>query len=288
MLSTVIPVAGLGTRSLPASKVIPKEMLPVFDRPIIQYIVEESIQSGASNIIFVTSKGKTAIEDHFDISFELEHLLERTKKTDLYKGIHALSREISIQSVRQKEQLGLGHAVLMAKNLIHTGPFGVLLGDDMIDSNPAGLKQLTNTYDLVKKNQAADIGVVMLSEVPDSEVSKYGICEIKSGTDFQITRCVEKPQPHETKSRFAILGRYLLPLDTFEILESQSRGALGEIQLTDALNALAKQGRLFGCVLKGQRFDAGDRLGFLKANIHYYLKSPMAQDVKNFLKEILK
>jgi UTP--glucose-1-phosphate uridylyltransferase len=287
VLSAVIPVAGLGTRSLPASKVVPKEMLPVFDRPIVQYIVEEAVVSGANDVLFVTSKGKNSIEDHFDSAPELERVLDRLGKTDLLHSLLALARQIEIRTVRQKEQLGLGHAVLMAKNAIANGPFAVMLGDDMIEGSPPGLRQLINFHrDLPGSSDR--IGVVMLTEVTEQEVSKYGICEVDSISSMKITRCVEKPKSSEIKSRLAILGRYFLPLDIFSILEEQPRGALGEVQLTDALNTLAKDGRLYGCILKGQRFDAGDRLGFLKANVHHYLRSPLASEVRSFLQEILK
>ncbi|MBN8555738.1 MAG: UTP--glucose-1-phosphate uridylyltransferase [Deltaproteobacteria bacterium] len=285
-LSAVIPVAGLGTRSLPASKSVPKEMLPVFDRPIIQYIVEEAVTSGAKNIVLVTSRGKSIIEDHFDIAPDLEATLKRANKNDLYKLVHDLSRMTAVQTVRQKEALGLGHAVWMAKNLIQTSPFGVMLGDDLVEAKVPGLQQLLEKSKSLKKD-VSEIGVVMLTEVPDSEVSKYGICELDPKEPGRILRCIEKPKPSDTKSRSAILGRYLLPRDIFEILEKQKPGNLGEIQLTDALNVLAEQGRLYGCYLQGLRFDAGDRLGFLRANLHYYLKSPLKSDVQNLLKEFM-
>jgi UTP--glucose-1-phosphate uridylyltransferase len=284
--SAVIPVAGLGTRSLPASKAVPKEMLPVFDRPIIQYIVEEAVASEASNIILVTSRGKSSIEDHFDISPELESILQRGNKKDLYKIVFDLSRKISVQTVRQKEALGLGHAVWTAKSLVNTSPFGVMLGDDMVEAQVPGLKQLMAKAQTIGKN-LAEIGVIMLTEVSDQDVSKYGICEMDPKDSSRILRCIEKPKPSETSSRSAILGRYLLPRDIFQILENQKPGSLGEIQLTDALNVLAQQGRLYGCHLNGLRFDAGDRLGLLRANLHYYLKSSMSSDVKKLLKEMI-
>lgn len=283
MIPAVIPVAGWGTRSLPASKSIPKEMLPVFDRPIVQYVVEEAADSGAKNIVLVTSKGKSAIEDHFDISSELEALLARTGKKELLKVVTEVSRKVGVQTVRQKEQRGLGHAVWMAKDLISTPVFGVLLGDDMIEGNPPGLAQLIAA---VKKKDSLKgrFGAVLLMEVAESEVSKYGICEMSAKDKQLVSRCIEKPEPSATKSRLAIIGRYLLPRDTFQILENQKPGSIGEIQLTDALNQLAKQGRLLGVILKGRRFDAGDRLGFLEANLHYYLKSPLKAEVKKLLK----
>ena len=285
MISSVIPVAGLGTRSLPASKAIPKEMLPVFDRPIIQYIIEEAVSSGAGDIIFVTSKGKKAIENHFSIDSDLEKTLLESGKKKLYDEVHRISRLIDYKTVPQEEARGLGHAVLMAKDLVPSSPFGVLLGDDMMVSDPPGLKQLIDFYhahDLSKN----DAGVIMLMEVPESDVSKYGICEMDPNDKNRVVRCVEKPKPVETSSRFAIMGRYLLPKYIFELLESQKTGALGEIQLTDALNSLAEEGRLYGCVLKGARFDAGDRLGYLRANIHYYMKAGYSDEVRKMFGEI--
>ncbi len=284
MIPAVIPVAGYGTRALPASKSIPKEMMPLYDRPIIQYVVEEATRAGAKNIIFVTSKGKSAIEDHFDISPDLEILLQKSQKKDLYESITALSRMIDIQSVRQKEIKGLGHAVWMAKDLVSSS-FGVLLGDDIIVGKEPGLSQLVNIHSSLKKRD--DAGVVLLMEVPESEISKYGICEWESSETQKIRQCLEKPKPSQTSSRLAIIGRYLLPRTIFEILENLKPGAIGEIQLTDALNELAKKGNLYGVVLKGQRFDAGDRLGFLKANLHYYLQSPYQNEVRRMMEEML-
>ncbi len=284
MIDSVIPVAGLGTRSLPASKVIPKEMLPVYNRPIIQHIVEEAIEAGAGNITLVTSRGKSAIEDHFDLNLEVERALESGGKVELLEDFRRVSRLIDVKTIRQKQPLGLGHAVLTAKSLVTSSPFAVLLGDDLIDARPAGLAQLIEKHKLLSVTYGNEIGVVMLSEVGDGDVSKYGICEVE-GDDFKVSACKEKPRPSETKSRLAIIGRYLLPRDVFQILEGQDKGKSGEIQLTDALNVLAQKGRLFGCVLQGQRFDAGDRLGFLKANIHFYLKSPLAEEVRTIIRE---
>lgn len=262
-------------------------MLPVFDRPIIQYIAEEAVRAKASKIILVTSKGKSLVEDHFDLAPELEGLLKKTGKTELLKEVQFVSQLMDIHTVRQKEQLGLGHAVLMAQSLVVTEHFGVMLGDDLVDSAVPGIGQLYET--LSSLSPAPKPGVVMLCEVPASEVSKYGICEIdsafKAGT-MKISRCIEKPALGTTNSRYAILGRYMLPRDVFDILSQTSRGAQGELQLTDALNVLAQQGRLYGCVLDGRRFDAGDRLGYLHANLHYYLKSKLGSEVKLLLKEI--
>ncbi len=285
--TAVFPVAGLGTRFLPATKAMPKEMLTVVDRPLIQYAVDEAREAGIEHFVFVTGRGKAVIEDYFDIQFELEQTLKARNKNAELSLLDSLQPTAGQTSfTRQQEPLGLGHAVWMAKDIVREGPFGVMLGDDMIDAKPAGLKQLVAIYESVKK-KVPNAGVVMLSEVPDSEVSKYGICEVESRKSMRVTSCVEKPKPTETKSRLAIMGRYLLPLDIFKILEKQRRGSLGEIQLTDGLNQLALEGRLFGCILKGQRFDAGDRLGFLKANIHYYLKSSLKNEVRKLLEEVL-
>lgn len=286
MFPVVIPAAGYGTRSLPASKAIPKEMLTVFDRPIIQYIVEEAVQSAARSVVLITSRGKSAIEDHFDRNLELEATLEKSKKTDLLATVRKLSEMVEIKSLRQHEMKGLGHAVLTAKPGISSPHFGVMLGDDLVEAKTPGMQQLFNKWKELS-NSGFNGGVVLLMKVPDSDVSKYGICET-DGDSLKILRCIEKPKPTETKSRLAIIGRYLLPSDIFAKLESLGSGALGEIQLTDALNLLAKEGRLYGHLLDGQRFDAGDRLGFLEATLFYAMKSNLKSDIQNLLKEKLK
>jgi len=283
MFPAVIPVAGVGTRSLPASKVIPKEMLPVYDRPIIQHIVEEAVQAGCSQVIFVSSKGKTAIEDHFDRQPELEEFLQKKNKPELLEIVQGVSRLVQVCSVRQKEALGLGHAVGMAEKMISNSHFFVLLGDEMTVASPSAMEQMLHVWNELGAGKDKS-GVVMLMEVPESEVSKYGICEIREG---RIERCIEKPKSTETKSRWAITGRYLLPTDCFQEIQNSPRGKSGEIQLTDALEALAKQGRLYPCFFKGKRFDAGDRLGFMKANLHYYLESPLGQELRAYIEEVL-
>lgn len=259
-------------------------MLTIFDKPTIQYVVEEVVRSGLDQVIFVTSRGKSAIEDHFDVSAELETVLERSKKLDLLEMIRGLSKMVSVQSVRQKEMLGLGHAVLMAKHLVSSSHFGCALGDDLIEAPVAGLKQLMN-FAQAKGLVEQSAGVVLLMSVPQSEVGKYGICELDPQTGM-ISRCIEKPKAGETSSRLAIVGRYLLPRSIFELLEQQNRGALGEIQLTDGLNALAQKGKLFGHVLEGRRFDAGDRLGFLEATLYYALQSPLKEGLRKLMKEM--
>jgi UTP--glucose-1-phosphate uridylyltransferase len=283
MFPVVLPVAGYGTRSLPASKSIPKEMLPVFDRPAVQWIVEEAVASQAGPVIFVTSRGKSAIEDHFDYAPDLEAQLEKGRKESLLQETRRTSQMISVHSVRQKEMRGLGHAVLMAKELVSASHFAVMLGDDLVDAETPGLKQLLDARSKIPANA----GVVMVMKVGDDETRKYGICDSvsdKAGFPFAITQCREKPAPTETNSRWAIVGRYLLPRDIFDLLESQPTGALGEIQLTDALNALAKQGRLYAQPLEGERFDVGDRVGYLEAQVHYGLKSADREKIKATLK----
>ncbi|PIR23332.1 MAG: UTP--glucose-1-phosphate uridylyltransferase [Deltaproteobacteria bacterium CG11_big_fil_rev_8_21_14_0_20_45_16] len=287
MFPAVIPVAGWGTRSLPASKSIPKEMLCVCNKPVIQYVVEEAAQAGVKRIIFVNSKGKSSIEDHFDRHPELESFLKKKSKPDLLKEIQALSTLIEVHSVRQKEALGLGHAVGVAASMISESHFFVLLGDEITDASPSGIQQLLNTRKVLGA-EAESAGVVMVTKVSDAEVSKYGICELQAGEKSKVSRCIEKPKASDTSSRWAITGRYLLPRDVFERIVKLGKGSIGEIQLTDALDALAKEGRLYICEFVGKRLDAGDALGFLEANIYFYLKSDLKDKVKNLLKEYSK
>lgn len=278
----VIPVAGLGTRSLPASKAVPKEMLPVCNKPIIQYIVEEAHASGSREVIFVSSKGKTALEDHFDIDPSIEATLQSRGRTELLEIVQRVSRLVSVQSVRQKEALGLGHAVLQARSMISSSHFFVMLGDEMMEASPTALEQLLQK----KKNLPDDAAVIAVMKVKDEEVSRYGICEL-ANSEAKVSRCIEKPKASDTSSRWAITGRYLLPRDVFKKLESVKPGAGGEIQLTDALQALAAEGRLYVHECQGLRFDAGDKLGFLRANLFYYLRSPEAAEVRSLLREFL-
>jgi UTP--glucose-1-phosphate uridylyltransferase len=284
MFPAVIPVAGVGTRSLPASKVVPKELLPVFDRPIIQHIVEEVVASKCSQVIFVSSKGKSLIEDHFDRQPDLEAFLEKKGKKDVLQIVQNLSQLVKVSSVRQKEALGLGHAIGMAEGMISSSHFFVLLGDEMTIASPTACQQMLQVWK-EETNSNPNAGIVILMKVPDADVSKYGICEVKGE---KINRCVEKPKPSETSSRWAITGRYLLPLSTFEKIRATRPSQNGEIQLTDALHALAEEGNLFPCFFEGERFDAGDRLGFLKANLHFYLNSSYRDELIPYLKEILK
>lgn len=284
MFPAVFPVAGLGTRSLPASKVIPKEMLPLYDRPIIQHIVEEAVASGVKDVIFVNSRGKSSIEDHFDIQPELETLLQEKGKDQLLRKVYQLSRLVNVQSVRQKEALGLGHAVLMAKSMVSASHFFVLLGDEVTIAEPPACKQLLDRYEEIQSSSPG-AGVVMVMKVPEDQVSRYGICELETNSGFKVKRCVEKPQASETDSRWAITGRYFLPREIFKMIEEQPKGALGEIQLTDALNQLAQQGNLFVCEQQGLRFDTGDRLGYLDSILHFYVKNEESSQVRALLKK---
>lgn len=270
----VIPVAGWGTRSLPASKNIPKEMLPVFNKPVIQYVVEEAIRAGIQDVVFVTSKEKRVIEDHFDYTPQLEETLERAGKMDLHKEVRAVGEMINVISVRQKKQLGLGHAVLCAKEVVCNQPFGVILGDDMIIGQDAGIIQL------IEAAQKYNMPAVGVMEVPNDKVSRYGIVsgqEIAPGI-LRIDKMVEKPKPEEAPSNLAIVGRYVLTPDIFWHIENGERGHGGEIQLTDALQKLASDGGMLAVKIKGLRFDAGDWAEYLTANIYFALQDDTLRD----------
>jgi UTP--glucose-1-phosphate uridylyltransferase len=269
----VFPAAGLGTRFLPATKAQPKEMLPIVDKPIIQYGVEEAIHSGIQDIIIVTGRGKTAIEDHFDVSFELEYLLESRKRTDLLKIVRGISDMISVSYVRQKEALGLGHAVLRAKELVGDEPFSVVLADDVIESQTPCLKQLLDVYEFF------EAPVLAVMEVPPETISSYGAIEAEpvehNGSNdrvYRIRNLVEKPKPEEAPSNLAIIGRYVLTPKIFQSLEEIAPGSGGEIQLTDALRHMLRSRPIYACRFEGARYDAGDKLGFLKATVEYALR----------------
>ena len=266
----VIPAAGLGTRFLPATKAVPKEMLPIVDVPTIQLIVDEAVRAGAQQVVVVNGRGKTAIEDHFDRSYELEDTLQRKGKKELFEQVRRISDMVRLVSVRQKEPLGLGHAVLAARPAVGDEWFGVLLGDDLIDSDEPGIGQLARVS--MQTGKAA----VALMPVPDDQVHMYGVGAGPALADgnIQVEKIVEKPPRGTAPSNLAVIGRYLLPPDIFGILEQVKPGAGGEIQLTDALAVLAREGRLIGVRFKGERHDAGDRLGYLQANIAYALKRP--------------
>ncbi|QOY85453.1 UTP--glucose-1-phosphate uridylyltransferase GalU [Paludibaculum fermentans] len=269
----VYPAAGLGTRFLPATKAMPKEMLPLVDKPLIQYGIEEAIHSGIHNIVIVTGRGKTAIEDHFDVSFELEHLLEMRKKTDVLAAIRGISDMIDVAYVRQKEALGLGHAVHRAKELVGPEPFAVVLSDDVIDAPTPCLQQLLNVYGFF------GCSVLALMEVPKDQISAYGVVQAEpvshngeNGRLFRIHNLVEKPKAEDAPSNLAIIGRYILTPEIFQSIEAIEPGRGGEIQLTDALKHLLASRPVYGYKFEGQRFDAGDKLGFLKATVEFALK----------------
>ncbi len=282
----VFPAAGLGTRFLPATKAQPKAMLPLVDKPLIQYGVEEAIQSGVSNIIIVTGRGKSAIEDHFDVSFELEHLLESRGKQELLAVVRGISEMINIAYVRQKEALGLGHAVLRARELVGDEPFAVVLSDDVIHAGVPCLRQLLEVY----QEHAAP--VLALMEVPDESVSAYGVVEAEPvafngghGRLYRIHSLVEKPRLGEAPSNLAIIGRYVLTPAIFDAIESTAPGSGGEIQLTDGLRNLLRTSPIYGYRFEGKRYDAGDKLGFLQATVEFALQRP---DLGGRFREYLK
>lgn len=268
----VFPAAGLGTRFLPATKAQPKEMLPLVDKPIIQYGVEEALASGCDQIIIVTGRGKSAIEDHFDVSYELETMLEERGKTDLLAIVRHISDMIHVAYVRQKEANGLGHAVFVARELVGNEPFAVLLADDVIDAEVPCLKQM---IEVAEETQSS---VIAIMEVEGKAISSYGAIDAKpvsgkwSGRLFDIQSLVEKPRFEEAPSNLAVIGRYVLTPRIFEMLADTPLGAGGELQLTDGMRQLLKHEKIYGYKFKGQRYDAGDKLGFLKATVEFALK----------------
>ncbi|TAK02734.1 MAG: UTP--glucose-1-phosphate uridylyltransferase GalU [Candidatus Manganitrophaceae bacterium] len=279
----VIPAAGLGTRFLPATKASPKEMLPLVDKPLIQYVVEEAVAAGIREIIIITGRGKRAIEDHFDISFELEETLRQNGKLELTESLRKISDMADFCYIRQRQALGLGHAILSAKNLIGDEAFAVLLGDDIIDHPTSALQQMIEVY---QKNPAPVIGI---QRVPKSEVRQYGIIDAEATVDglYKINDLVEKPAPKEAPSNLAVIGRYILTPEIFELLEKTKPGKNNEIQLTDALKELARLRNMYGYVIQGKRFDAGDKLGFLKATVEMGLKNPeLGKEFRKYLKDL--
>ena len=283
----VFPAAGLGTRFLPATKAQPKEMLPIVDKPIIQYGVEEAMGAGCDQIIIVTGRGKTSIEDHFDVSYELEKMLEERGKKDLLKIVRDISDMMQVFYVRQKEALGLGHAVLTAKELVGDEPFATLLADDVIDAKVPCLKQMINVF---HEKQAS---ILAIQKVEGPAISAYGVIKAKEvpGSDgklFEISDLVEKPKFQDAPSDLAVIGRYVLTPTVFETLTGLQAGAGGELQLTDGLRALLKKEKIYGFVFDGKRHDAGDKLGFLKATVEFALKRPdLGEPFRKYLKEIL-
>jgi UTP--glucose-1-phosphate uridylyltransferase len=268
----VFPAAGLGTRFLPATKAQPKEMLPLVDKPIIQYGVEEALAAGCDQIIIITGRGKTAIEDHFDHSYELEKLLEEKKKTDLLKIVRQISDMIHVAYVRQKEALGLGHAVLMARELVGNEPFAVLLADDVVDGEVPCLKQMIDVFD------ETQCSVIATQIIEGKAISAYGVLDVKpadgrfGGRLYEIVNMVEKPKPEDAPSNLAIIGRYVLTPAVFEILSETQAGTGGELQLTDGMRQLLKKERIYAYVFEGRRHDTGDKLGFLKATVDFALQ----------------
>jgi UTP--glucose-1-phosphate uridylyltransferase len=270
----VLPVAGLGTRFLPFTKAVPKEMLPLVDVPSIQLIVEECVAAGIEEIVFVTARGKSAMEDHFDRAPELEALLERRGKQADLALVRKPTEMARIASVRQGEARGLGHAVLCARDLIGDEPFAVLLGDDLVDGKVPAIRQLADVY------ERSGQGVVALLEVPAGQEHLYGVVDgTRTGPrEFALKQLVEKPAPGTAPSRMAIIGRYVLPPEIFGILDKTQPGRGGEIQLTDALATLCGQKGLIGLEVEGQRFDVGDRAGYVLAMVHYALRRPEIRD----------
>jgi UTP--glucose-1-phosphate uridylyltransferase len=269
----VLPAAGWGTRFLPATKAQPKEMLPLVDRPVIQYAVEEAVAAGIEQIIIVTSSQKRAIEDHFDLSYELEHLLEEKGDIEMLRQIRHISDLAQVAYVRQKEQLGLGHAVLVAKELVGHEPFAVLLSDDVVVGDRPCIGQLIHAY------QQTHASVVAVMEVPHEETSRYGVIAAEPTDDpldhgrlHRVTRLVEKPDPAEAPSDLAIIGRYVLTPKIFDKLEQTQKGAGGEIQLTDAIEALMQEQHVYAYEFEGTRYDAGTTMGWLKASVELALQ----------------
>lgn len=279
----VFPAAGLGTRFLPATKASPKEMLPLVDKPLIQYVVEEAVASGIESVIIVTGRAKAPMEDHFDISFELEKLLEERGKLDLMREMRAISEMARVSYVRQGEALGLGHAVLQARDLVGDEPFAVMLSDDIIDAKIPGLKQLLDVYE---KYDAPVLGTM---QVAGEAISRFGAIDVDEVEDgvYKIKDMVEKPKFSEAPSDLAIIGRYVLTPDIFDEIEKTTPGAIGEIQITDAMRSLLKKRPFYAVRFKGTRHDAGDKLGFLIATVEFALKRPeLAGEFREYLKSL--
>ncbi len=281
----IFPVAGLGTRFLPATKAMPKEMLPVVDKPLIQYAVEEALASGIEHLIFVTGGGKSALENHFDRSFQLEETLRQREKFELLKEIESLvPKSGTIIYTRQSEPLGLGHAIWCARDIVGDEPFAVLLADDLIKSDIPVLYQMIQEFDRIRASTVAAI------EVPQEETSRYGILDADTPCDetFRIRGMIEKPPSDKAPSNLAVIGRYILTPRIFEILGGQATGAGGEIQLTDAMSQLLTEQPIFGYRFSGTRFDCGDKAGFQMANLAFALEHPEIKDtLLPYLKELL-
>lgn len=280
----IIPAAGLGTRFLPATKAMPKEMLPIVDKPTIQYIVEEAVESGIEDIIIVTGKGKRAIEDHFDNSFELEQNLLEKGKLELLNEVQKSSKMVDIHYIRQKEAKGLGHAIWCARKFIGNEPFAVLLGDDIVTADKPCLKQMIEQYERFK---ASVIGV---QRVPEKEVSRYGIIEAKEIHErfYSVSNLIEKPKMEQAPSNLAIMGRYILSPKILDILDRQEPGAGGEIQLTDAIAKLNQEEAVYAYDFEGVRYDVGEKLGFIQTNIEFALRhNELRQDLLEYLERVV-
>jgi len=279
----VIPVAGLGTRFLPATKTVPKELLPIVDIPAIQYVVQEAVESGITEVIFVTGRGKDGIEDHFDEAPELELVLEERGQREMVETLRRISKMTEVVSVRQKRPLGLGHAILCARDLVGEEPFAVLLSDDLIDAAVPCLQQLLKVF------AEKDDSVIALRSVPEQEVQRYGIV---NGTElsqrlYEVKEMVEKPRPSEAPSRLAIIGRYILRPEIFSILEKIAPGRGGEIQLTDGISQLARQKKVYGYEFEGNHYDIGDKMGFVRATVAYALKrEELKEQVRSYLRSL--
>ena len=284
----VFPAAGWGTRFLPATKAQPKEMLPLVDKPVIQYAVEEAVAAGIEQVIIVTSSQKRAIEDHFDVSYELEHLLEEKGDIEMLRQIRHITDLAQVAYVRQKEQLGLGHAVLMAKELIGHEPFAVILSDDVVIGERPCIGQLVHAYNETHSS------VVAVMEVPNADTERYGVIAgepveggLNHGRLHKVTRLVEKPAPADAPSNLAIIGRYVLTPKIFDKLESTPRGAGGEIQLTDAIEALMEEQAVYGYEFEGTRYDCGTTMGWLKASVELALERPeLNPEFRTYIREL--
>ena len=279
----VFPAAGLGTRFLPATKASPKEMLPLVDKPLIQYVVEEAVASGIESVIIVTGRGKSAIEDHFDVSFELEALLRERGKEDDLRLVRRIADMARFSYVRQREALGLGHAILQARDLVGDEPFAVMLSDDIIDSKTPALRQLLDVY------EQYDAPVLATMEVEGEVISRFGALDVEEVTDgvYRIKDMVEKPPLAQAPSNLAIIGRYVLTPDIFDEIASTRPGAMGEIQITDAMRALLQKRDFYAVRFEGTRYDAGDKLGFLVATVEFALKhADLAPEFRQYLESL--
>jgi len=286
IVKAVFPAAGLGTRFLPATKAQPKEMLPLVDKPLIQYVIEEAVGAGIRNITIVTGRGKNAIEDHFDVSYELERVLEERGKADQLNEIRQISNMINVNYVRQKEALGLGHAIWVARDAIGNEPFAVLLGDDIIYSHVPCMRQM---IDVFEKLQAS---IIATCEVPREEIHQYGVIRGTpvdgfGGRVYRVQDVVEKPPSNEAPSNLAIIGRYILTPQIFAFLERTRKGRGGEIQLTDGIRLLLEQQPVYAYMFEGTRYDAGDKLGFLKATVEFALRrDDLGNEFRSYLKAL--